>query len=136
MDWANLNVSIFATFVTIVTVVLGSVIAVGSWMVSMSEPPYTSEGSLAPVRTLAIAVALDLLALPALWLVPDTSKSVVWFIFLIAGFGFMLASIALEYRDRRPEERRFLRFGLWMVLAANVVGLIGIIVSMPGMPLH
>jgi hypothetical protein len=127
MNWTDLNLFVSAVFITGVTVVAGSIAVAGSWIAVISS---NRDGTLlGPLHTFTIAVTLDVVALPVLWLVADNVKTAVWLGFLLVAFGFVIGTVVLEYRSPRRLGRRLLRLGSVIVLTANVVGFAWLLLS-------
>jgi hypothetical protein len=136
MDWSGLNFFVAATFITILTVGLGGVLLVIAWIKvlieSTSEP---NRRSFAALRTYTVAILLDAVALPVLSLTSDDRKSAVWTLFLIASFVFVIASVVLGRRKSRPGGGPVM-IGSMALFVVNVLGFLGIILSLPRMPLQ
>jgi hypothetical protein len=122
VDWTNLNVFIVATLMTIVTVLVGGIAVISGWMESGPVGNALAR-RLSPLYMFTIGVALNLLALPVLWLVPDNWKSITWIVFLIVASGLFVAGAVLEFSGPRKPGRRLLRIGSVIVLFANVIGI-------------
>ena len=136
MDWSALNFFVAAMFITILTVGLGGVLLVIAWIkVAIESASEPSRRNSAALRTYTVAVFLDAVAIPVLWLTSDDLKYAVWSLFLIASFVFVIASVALGRRKPRPGGGPVM-FGSMTLFVVNVLGFLGIILSLPRMPLN
>jgi hypothetical protein len=136
MDWNGLNFFVAATFITTITVGLGGVLLVIAWIkVAIESATEPSRRSSAVLRTYTVAVLLNAVAIPVLWLTSDDLKYAVWLLFLIASFVFVIASVVLGRRKPRPGGGPVM-FGSMALFVVNVLGFLGIILSLPRMPLH
>jgi hypothetical protein len=136
MDWSGLDFFVAAMFMTVLTVGLGGVLLAIAWIKVFIESASEASGrNSAALHTFTAAVLLDAIALPVLWLTSDHLKSAVWSLFLIASFAFVIASMVLGRRKPRSG-RGPVTFGSMTLFIVNLLGFLGIILSLPGMPLH
>jgi|ERR1700733_3417298 len=136
MDWSGLDFFVAAMFITVLTVGLGGVLLAIAWIkVFIESASETSGRNSAALHTFTVAVLLDAIAIPVLWLTRDDLKYAVWSLFLIASFAFVIASIVFGRRKPRPG-RRPVTVGPMALFVVNLLGFLGIVLSLPGMPLH
>jgi hypothetical protein len=136
MDWSGLDFFVAAMFITVLTVGLGGLLLAIAWIkVFIESASEASGGNSAALHTFTVAVLLDAIAIPVLWLTRDDLKSAMWSLFLIASFAFVIASIVFGRRRPRPE-RRPVTVGSMALFVVNLLGFLGIVLSLPGMPLH
>jgi hypothetical protein len=70
-----------------------------------------------------------------MWVIPNDLRPTILTFFLITSFALVITSLALMGQSSWPG-KGIMRVGLMGVFAVNVTGLIGIVLGLPGMPLH
>jgi hypothetical protein len=87
------------------------------------------------LQAFTAAVITQSITLPVMWVIPNDLRPTILILFLITSFALMITSLALMGQSSWSG-KGIVRVGLLVVFAINLTGLIGIVLGLPGMPLH
>jgi hypothetical protein len=87
------------------------------------------------LQAFTAAVIIESITLPVMWVIPDDLRQTILMVFLITSFVFVITSLALIGQSSWSG-KGIVRVGLMVVFSVNVTGFIGIVLGLPGMPLH
>lgn len=127
---------VFAMLMTLFTGGFGGMLLIIAWVQILLEPP--TDGRIVNriplyVFTASICAALAGAALASV--LPDSEKTSNWTFALVISFACAAISM-LQVRKSYGPERRAVQIGSIGVFIVDLIGLIGMIMALPGMPLN
>jgi len=133
---SGLSIAIPALFIIFLTVGLGGLTLVIAWAkIFIEHGSNASWNTPKSLQAFTAAVIIESITLPVMWVIPDDLRSTILMVFLITSFGFVITSLALIGQSFWSG-KGIVRVGLMVVFSVNVTGFIGIVLGLPGMPLH
>jgi len=133
---SGLSVAIPALFIIFLTVGLGGLTLVIAWTkVFIEQGSNARWNTPKSLQAFTAAVIIQSITLPVMWVIPDDLRPTILTLFLSTSFALVITSLALIGRSSWSG-KGIVRVGLIVVFAVNVTGLIGIVLGLPGMPLH
>lgn len=136
MDWSGFNFVFTAIFMIVLTVCLGGLTIAVAWAKGFIPQESNAEPETPMfLVTFTVAVVIQLLTLPIMWVIPNDFRLRILAGLLIVSFAFVIASMNLMSRSPL-HAKGLVRTGVRAVCAVNTIGFILIILGLPGMPLH
>jgi hypothetical protein len=146
MGMQGFNFGIPAMFITMLTIVMGGLFVLVAWTNALTERIANGHWSIpTALYAFTASVGLELAGHVVLSDIPYgmTDREVlgvslvalIWSCFLLASFILLLVSMALVRRNSEPG-KRIVQAGSKVLLVIAILGFIGIVMGLPGMPLH
>jgi hypothetical protein len=133
---SGLSFAIPALFIIFLTVGVGGPTLVFAWAkVFIEQGSNARWNTPKSLQAFTAAVIIQSIILPIMWVIPDDLRPTILTLFLTTSFALVITSVALMGRSSWSG-KGIVRVGLIVVFAVNVTGLIGIVLGLPGMPLH
>jgi hypothetical protein len=132
---SGLSTAIPALFIIFLTVPLGGLTLVTAWAKIFIEQGSSRWNAPKSLHAFTAAVIIESITLPVTWVIPNDLRPTILMLFLITSFALMITSLALRGQSSWSG-KGIVRVGLMVVFAVNVTGLIGIVLGLPGGPLH
>jgi hypothetical protein len=133
---SGLSTAIPALFIIFLTVPLGGLTLITGWTKMFIEQGSSGRWNTPKsLQAFTAAVIIQSITLPVMWVIPNDLRPTILMVCLITSFALLITSLALMGQSSWSA-KGIVRVGLIVVFAVNVTGLIGIVLGLPGMPLH
>jgi hypothetical protein len=127
---------VFALIMTLITASIGGVLMVIAWAQILMEPPAPAgTKNLNSLYALTSCVCIGTVGAAISNVLPDQTQSVVWTLALMISFACIIAGVAFVRRYSGPARRAML-YGSLALFFADLIGFIGMFLSLPGYPLN
>jgi len=125
---------IFLTFMTLVTGLVGGVVMVVAWAKVLGNPtPAMSNARAVVAFTASVVVgAVGAIVTPIL---PRHLMYPVWTLVLVISFALVVISLLAARKDQGLGSRE-VKVGAIILFLVDLIGLIGVFMAIPGMPLN